>query len=337
MYPIGTGPFIFDSYVPGETVTLIRNDEYWGGKWTLEKLVFRFIPDDNARTLGLLSGELDVVKGLGEKEWIEMVEKGGYIVYFFGPTVVPTLSFQMTNEYLANKKVRLAIVHAINREDIAEVQGPSTEPVYGALHSSWKYATDDVKKYDYDPELAKKYLAEAGYPDGFKIEVYSSERAGYLKQYTVIQEQLRKIGINMVVNVVDHTTYWSNNFDDLNPMCITGYIQFPTAGVWLRAFGHSNSIVGKPTASFNFSHYGELGGSIDALLNSAAGQPEEMQRLLLEVAQKQVMLDLPFFNYIGSQGTGGRNPYVDLGYSGELSSRGGFWMRLTKDTAILKH
>ncbi len=335
MNPIGTGPFMFDSYIPGESLTLVSNDCYWGGEWIIDKMVFNFIEDDNARTLGLLSGELDVVKGLGDDKWIEVVQNGGGVVEFFGPSVVPTISFKLTNDILANKKVRLAIVHAIDRDAVAEAQGQATVPVYGALHPSWKLATDDVTKYQHDPVLAKQYLEEAGYPDGFDIEVYSSERASYLRQYTIIQEQLRQIGINMIVNVVDHSTYWANNFGDLNPMVITGYIQFPTAGVWLRAFGHSASIVGKPGASFNFSHYGDLCGSIDDLLARAEGQPEDVQADLYKQAQQQIAEDLPFFDYIGSLSTTGLSSSVDLGYEGELSSRGGFWVRITKDTAKL--
>jgi len=335
MNPVGTGPFKFDSYVPGESLTLVKTDDYWGGEWIIDKMVFNFIEDDNARTLGLLSGELDVVKGLGDDKWIELVKNSGAVVEFFGPSVVPTVSFKLTNDILANKKVRLAIIHAIDRDVVALAQGQATVPVYGALHPSWKLATDDVTKYEHDPVLARQYLAEAGYPDGFDIEVYSSERIGYLRQYTIIQEQLRQVGINMIVNVVDHSTYWANNFGDLNPIVITGYIQFPTAAVWLRAFGHSASIVGKPGASFNFSHYGDLCGSIDDLLASAEGQPEDVQRDLYKQAQQQIVEDLPFFDYIGSLSTTGLTTSVDLGYAGELSSRGGFWVRVTKDTAKL--
>jgi peptide/nickel transport system substrate-binding protein len=299
-------------------------------------MVFNFIEDDNARTLGLLSGELDVVKGLTDDKWIELVNSsGGAVVEFLGPPSVSTVSFKLTNDILANKKVRLAIIHAIDRDVVAQAQGQGTVSVYGALHPNWKFATDDVTKYEHDPVLAKQYLAEAGYADGFDIEVYSSERAGYLQQYTIIQEQLRQIGINMIVNVVDHSTYWANNFGDLNPIVITGYIQFPTAGVWLRAFGHSASIVGKPAASFNFSHYGDLCGSIDDLLASAQGQPEDMQQDLYKQAQQQIVEDLPFFDYLGTLGITGLSRSLDLGYAGELSSRGGFWVRLTKDTAKL--
>jgi peptide/nickel transport system substrate-binding protein len=332
MNPIGTGPFEFSEYVPGESVTLSRNEAYWGDEWSIAGIVYKFITDDNARTLGLLSGELDIVKGLSDESWINMVVNGGAEVDYVGPSIVPTISFQLTNEVLANKDVRLAIVHAINRDDVAMAMGSMAEPVYGGLHSSWKYATDDVQQYGYDPELAKQYLAAAGYPDGFEIEVYSSQRAFYLTQYTVIQEQLRQVGITLTVNVVDHPTYWANNFGDLNPIVITGYIQFPSAGVWLRAFGASDSVVGKPTSSFNFSHYGDIGGSIDGLLSEAEGQSEETQEALYKEAQQQVMEDLPFYNYLGSLAVTGRSANIDLGYEGDLSTRGGFWVRLTAET-----
>src|SRR3546814_11677744 len=92
----------------------------------------------------------------------------------------------------------------------------------------------------------------------------------YLPPMQVIQEMWKKIGVNLELKVVDHPTYHRLSREDANPVVIYGAYRYPLTGtIYLTQFYHSDSAIGKPTASTNFSHYGEVTPGVDELLDKA--------------------------------------------------------------------
>ncbi|NDL56695.1 ABC transporter substrate-binding protein [Phytoactinopolyspora mesophila] len=166
--PIGSGPFEFDTFVPDERVTMARNDDYWGGPAQLDRLEFIYIPEISGRLTALQTGEVDLTTGVPPDQ-VSQIEDSDDIDFETVPSYTYYFNwFNAQEEPFDDVRVRRAMWHALNIEgavddlfgDIAQVaQAPIPQDVFGA---------PQLTPYEYDPELARQLLTEAGYPDGFE-------------------------------------------------------------------------------------------------------------------------------------------------------------------------
>ncbi|MFC4854529.1 ABC transporter substrate-binding protein [Actinophytocola glycyrrhizae] len=163
-HPTGTGPFKFSKYDEANgTVELVRNDDYWGDKAKLDKLILRAIPDETARKQALQSGDVDGYDLPSPADWQGLKDDGYNVMIRPAFNVFYVGIGQKNVAQLRDLKVRQAIAHAIDREGLVKQQLPEgatvAENFYPDTVDGW---TGDVQKYDYDPEKAKSLLAEAG-------------------------------------------------------------------------------------------------------------------------------------------------------------------------------
>jgi len=337
--PVGTGPLMVGEYRPKDRYILVRNDNYWRGKPVLEKMVAPFMPDIASRTLALRKGEIQLALGKNDSKWVEMAEKSGLIVDVdFQLGAASWVHINMTRKPFDDIRVRQALAYATNRVEYAQFFGASvTKPLYSPVppEAFGALKKDDIPEdlqYNYNPEKAKKLLAEAGYPNGFTVKMFISEKGSYTKPMTVLQEQWRKVGINIEFETVDHPTYHSKIRKDENPLIWYNATRTPIAGVYLYQFFHSSSIVGKKTAITNFSHYDK----IDQYLDKASTEMDpEVQKKLYAEAQLQLLKDLPAIPVALQNYVLARQKYVDLGYKPETSMIYGY--QITEKTCLLKH
>jgi peptide/nickel transport system substrate-binding protein len=139
-----------------------------------------------------------------------------------------------------------------------------------------------------DLERARELLAEAGYPDGFSMDLVTSEMTDYRSNYEVLQAELAEIGITLNLTVVDHATMHEQIREDVNPIVI--YVAFrPNANVYLTNFFHSDSIVvDGPSPITNFAHY----SGVDDLIEQARAETDlEAQAELWKEANIQILKD----------------------------------------------
>ena len=213
--PTGTGPFVFDSWERGQSVTLTRNDDYWGTKAQLEEVVIRTISDPQARVQALQAGEIDGydlvapgdVEGL-ESEGFQIVNRPAFNILYLGmnQAVAP----------LDDPRVRQAIAYAIDKEAVISQSLPDgTEPATQFIPEMVNGYNSDVTTYDYDPERARQLLAEAGatgatiefnYPTGVSRPYMPSPE----DTYVAIKAQLEAVGL-VVTPVADK---WSPDYLD---------------------------------------------------------------------------------------------------------------------------
>lgn len=339
-HPVGTGPFMFDSYNPQEKVVLVANDDYFRGAPLLDGVEYRYMADVSSREAGLLAGELDVINGQPDIAWVDkMAGQEGVRVDVFGVGEVATVHFNTTVEPLDNPDVRKALAYAMDRDEFLALFGePVAENVYspvpaqflaGGLTGSEVEGLDLA--YDMDRDMAQQMLADAGYPDGFDLEVITSEMTGYRRLYENMQAQLAEIGVNLDVQVVDHSTMHSMIREDVNPIVV--YIAWrPNADVYLTRFFHSDSIVvtgEKPDT--NFSHY----TAIDDLIEEARIETDpEAQIQLWKEAQIQILEDMVAYPLQFQQQVYGRSNAVDYGH--ELVSVLALYPQITENTRIVR-
>lgn len=226
--PIGSGPYKLVEWKTGQYLTFTRNEAYYGGKPAIEKITAKIIPDANSMMAQLQTGEINVIAVPADQlSVIEQYAKTSGKIKLQKGIVTTSYSFvgwNLTNPLFADKKVRQALTMSIDRQGIidgvAEGQG---KIMHGqTVPSYWTYS-DNVPKFPYDVAKAKKTFEEAGWKDtngdgvldkdGKKFEFEMQVNQGNKvreKAVTVIQQQLKKVGINVNIRVVEGSAFTKN-------------------------------------------------------------------------------------------------------------------------------
>jgi len=211
-HPVGTGPFRFASWDRGQRVVLEKNPSYWKYPVKVERVIYRPIVEDQARLTELLTGGLDLIVGvpadnvapLEKNPKITLLKQVGAHVWYLG----------MNNQKkpFDDKRVRQALNYAVNKDaivnDVLKGTGrPSKGPV---LPGTWG-ADGALKAYPYDPDRAKKLLAEAGYPNGFTTTLWVPESGSGMQapvaMSTVMQSNLKAVGVNVSLQTMEWGAY----------------------------------------------------------------------------------------------------------------------------------
>ncbi|WP_278029654.1 ABC transporter substrate-binding protein [Roseicyclus salinarum] len=194
--PVGTGPFRFSDWVQGDRVELVRNDDYWGEPVALEAATFRFISDPNAAFAALMSGDVDAYPNFPAPETLAQFEADPRFRVVVGSTEGETiLAMNNAGEPLNDVRVREAISHAINRQDIIDgaMFGYGT-PIGTHFAPHNPDYVDLTANSDHDPERARALLAEAGAED-LTLRLMLPPPSYARRGGEIIAAQLREVGI----------------------------------------------------------------------------------------------------------------------------------------------
>jgi peptide/nickel transport system substrate-binding protein len=205
---VGTGPFMVEEWVKEDHLTLVRNDDYWGEAPTLERITYRVIPDTSAAFLALQAGEIDMISlwASPSPDDIAVAKEDPDLEVVYNPAFnVGYLGLNHAKDWLANKNVRLAIAHAIDKQAIIDAIYPGDAVPAKEFQPEKLFGFNDaVEDYPYDPEAAQEYL-QAAIDEGVEIPesavfyVMPVSRAYYPDPQPtgeLIQAYLAEIGIN---------------------------------------------------------------------------------------------------------------------------------------------
>jgi ABC-type transport system substrate-binding protein len=206
-FPPGTGPFKFVEWQPKQRIVFERFDDYWGAdKALVDRVVFLPIEDDSVRLTALRSGDIDMLRGT-PYDWAKQIKEGqvrGVVGMEAAYAFTKQLAFNVVGSPFENKKLRQAVAHAINREEI--IQGafngfadPMDDQAYPRRH---KWYIAGVPSLPYDLEKARALVRESGY-SGEPLELLLTPGSEDYNTATVIQEQFRRIGLNLQLKMVD--------------------------------------------------------------------------------------------------------------------------------------
>ena len=207
--PVGTGPFRFVDWDLGERITLERNEDYHGTLSEVQTLAFQVIPEPSNRMIALEVGDVDMVLDLApsdisrveELETLNLIRRSDLATHY--------LAFNTNFEPLNDVRVRQAINYAINVEDMLDtilegVGGIATGPIN---ENVWAYHPH-LTGYGFDPDRARELLAEAGFEDGFEVNLtVNGENAMRVNLAAVIQSQLNDIGITVTLRNLENVAY----------------------------------------------------------------------------------------------------------------------------------
>jgi peptide/nickel transport system substrate-binding protein len=233
--PIGTGPYRVTEHVPGERVTMEKFEDYFGGlkgQPSIDTLVFRRIGEFNTQAIELMSGGLDWIWRV-PPDAVDRLESVESIKVDSGETLrIAFLGMDATGRSgdspMEDIRVRQAINHAIDREAIREaLMGPGSSVIDTPCSpAQFGCVTEAAVGYAYDPELARELLAEAGYPDGFSVELW-----GYRDRPIIeaVLGSLAEVGIDASLNFVQASAIATARDEGKLP-------------IWFQAWG-SNSVM----------------------------------------------------------------------------------------------
>ncbi|HLB99361.1 MAG TPA: ABC transporter substrate-binding protein [Acetobacteraceae bacterium] len=322
--PIGTGPFQVEHVDLVKGVSLSAFKEYFAGAAATPKLEVRYILDTTARTLAFLSGQVDIIEGARTPGWLQSIKQRKPDTIFDGtkPGSVNTLHLNLTRKPLDDLRVRQAIRYAIDNAALAHAYGEMGGQMWGINPPQFPGSVSERDlppelRYAYDPDKAKKLLTDAGLGNGVSIPCFTSQREDYTAIMLMVQEQLRKVGIALDMQIVDHTAMHNDDRRDLNSIAMlsSSYPPVPTQAL-LEQLAASSVVKPDGTGGTNYSHYGVAMPGVDDLLARVLDEPDFARRMApCQDVERRVLRDLPLLGLITLSYIAARNPRIDLGYT----------------------
>ena len=326
--PNGTGPYRFVRYATDDKVEVRAFDGYWNGKPQNSAIVFKVIPDDTMRGLELRKGTADLIVNDIPPDIVHQMEKTGDFRIVRSPGLdFSYLGFNMRDPVVSDRRVRHAIGYATNRDAIVKyLRRGLANPATGLLPpQAWAYEPG-IFTFSYDPEKAKQILDEAGYrdPDGdgplprLRLSLKISTNEEVRLQSTVIQQDLRRVGIDLDVRSYEFATVFADilkgNFQIMSLQWVGGAVIDPDI---LRRVFHSTQV---PPAGFNRGYY--MNPEVDRLIDLASAAIGEAERKKYYGAAQRVIAEdavyVPIWNRVnvavGQKNLGGvrLSPSIDF-------------------------
>lgn len=232
-WPIGTGAYKLSDYIPGDHITFERFDDYWKGKPEVKKVTFKKMNNIEELKNALIKGEIDIVplsvddvdeikntKGLDVKS----VQTPAVIYLSFDFRVNDSFGFKESKNPVSDVGVRKAIYHAINIETIIEkyLNGSATPISQFITFHTFGY-NPNISRLPFDLETAKQLMKEAGYEDGFTIEIDIPDSPKWLNISGEIANQLSEIKINIILNPQPKFEYYSKLYYRNTSLYLAGW------------------------------------------------------------------------------------------------------------------
>jgi peptide/nickel transport system substrate-binding protein len=296
-HPIGTGPFKFESWTRGDKLTIARNDDYWGDKAKLDKVIFRPISDNAARLQALQTGEIQGYD-LVEPQDVETIEGDDNLQILDRPAFnVAYVGFNQKQKPLDNIKVRQAIAHGLNRQEVVDnFYGGRGEVAKEFMPPEVVGYADDVTEYEFDPAKSKQLLQEAGLTLPVPITFWypSDVSRPYMpdpkRNFEAFRASLEQAGFKVTPKTAPWSPDYLGNVDE-------GNAQVYLLG-WTGDYGDPDNFVGtffqNPQKAWGFDNK-EI---FTALADAETETDLEKREDLYKEANRKIMDFLPGVPYV---------------------------------------
>lgn len=262
--PIGTGPFKYVSYTPGQNLELEKYDGYWQeGVPSLDSVEFKFIADVDTAFVELQAGTIDILKYLTAAQ-AETLGDEDYNIVQGSMNLVHAMYLNSAYEPLSKTEVRQALCYAVDRDAINNFIFGGKSHIIGShmIPAMSKYYEPEAETvYSYDPEKAKELLADAGYADGFDLEItVPSSYSQHVDSAQIIADELSQVGVNVTLNQVEWSTWLQDVYKGGNfQATVIGFDGTLAPSDWLKKYVTDDAK--------NFMHYSNT--EYDDVFNTA--------------------------------------------------------------------
>ena len=292
---IGTGPYKLVRYAKGDRIELARNDGWWGGATPWEKVTLRLLPQDAPRVAALLSGDVQVIEAVPTSDVARLRKDpklavsrtvADRLIYLHvdsdrevSPFVTDKAGKPLAKNPLKDPRVRKALSKAINRPAIVDKVMEGEAIASGQLVADFLFGASKALKVEpYDPDGAKKLLAEAGYPDGFGITIHAPNNR-YVNDAKIAQavaQMLTRVGIDTKVVAMPSSTFFTQATELKFSLMLLG---------WSTGTGEASSSLKALVMTYNRDKgYGTANrgrysnGKVDALTEDALQTVDDVKR-----------------------------------------------------------
>lgn len=284
--PVGSGPFKFKEYKPGEYVTLERFDNYFAGKPHLDSVTYRIAKDTNSANLALQNGEIQL-KYVDPQDYQKINDTQKFNLISYNEGRLAYMVFNLNIDVLKKKEVRQAISYAIDKQELIKAAYTSldfAEPAPSILTPDTLYHTKELPTYDYDAAKAKELLASAGVSNLKLRLAYVNSNKPQTSQALYIQQKLKEVGIEVELQPLDPAAYSKKSQNMQNTdydLSFGGYIMGYEPDAYKSLY--------VSTEPYNYSHYSNK--DFDELWSKAAVENDTAKRGELYKKIQQTVAD----------------------------------------------
>jgi peptide/nickel transport system substrate-binding protein len=292
--PVGTGPFRFVEWVADSQLTLERFSDYWDkGKPYLDRVTFRIVPDPTVRLTMVRTGEVDIATDVDAKDVPALQGEAVLRVSEMRPPARWTaLQWHVDKPPFNNRALRQAIALGLDRNELKEVLlSGFGEPARGPVVPGLWWFDPGFKGFGHDVEQAKRKLAEAGYPNGFRHKFVVENTPQWIRQAELLQGQLQKINVTLELEPVNTADAYALIVQRKTNWTHTRWTQRADPSGLLAILFHSKGFANST---------GYSNPRVDELLDRAAAIYEpERRKPLYQETERLIVDDVPyvFLNY----------------------------------------
>lgn len=289
----GTGPYKVKEFTPGVKTIGVKNTNYWKpGKPYLDEIELIGISDETARINALVSGDVQLIAGINPRSIRQVTAAPGNAIFETKAGYYTSLPMRQDSDPGKNPDFALAIKHLMNREEIktAVFRGYAVVGNDQPIDPSNRYFNKDVAQRTFDPDKAKFHFQKSGIGSG-PIEIFASPAApGSVEMGVLLQEEAKKIGMNIDLKQVPAAGYWSN-FWLKKPIAFGAINPRPSADILLTLFFKSDA---------NWNETGWKNQKFDQMLVAARGEADDAKRKamygeLQSIVRDQCSIGIPVF------------------------------------------
>ena len=291
--PIGTGPFAFNSYIPGQKIVLDRNETYYdeGRMPSIDQIEFNIMTDENSILMALKSGALDIAQVLSMS--VPAVEKD-FTISSYPQNMVQIFALNLDVKPFDDIRVRKAMNYAVDKDLIINgVVGGYGSKLYtnaSPVMGHWYNDLSSNDPYPYNPDEARRLLAEAGYPNGFETTIkVPSNYQTHIDTAQVLADMLSQVGITLNIELIEWGQWLETIYNG-------GNYETTIIGLAGKLDPHETFVRYESTYPKNFYHF--RNDQYDALIANALTETDEAKRVTLYKEAQQFLADEAVAVYI---------------------------------------
>lgn len=294
--PVGTGAFKYDEWTPGEQISYVRNEDYWGEKAIVDTVKMKVSPESGTRLADLERGFVHVTDPVLPNEVAQLNDSDFAEVLETSSTGLAYIGFNMKEGPFEDIRVRQAVSMALNKDEVIDGvydgfgvkgKGPLAPNVFGY--------DENVDGLQYDMDEAKKLLAEAGYEDGFSATLWTNDNPQRIDTAILLQDALTELNIELKIEQMEFGTYMEELKKGEHDLFMLGWTNpMLDADHGLYMLFHSSSKGIPPNAMW----YGN--DEVDKLLEAGRQEMDDEKRLdIYKELQEAIVADAPmiFLDY----------------------------------------
>ncbi|MFD1334765.1 ABC transporter substrate-binding protein [Oceanobacillus iheyensis] len=292
--PVGTGPFTFENWQTGESVKLMKNEDYWDKPAMLNSVTFKVVSEDLTRISELSTGDSHIITPLSPSDVAEVENTDGMNVQRQESSSLAYIGFNMEKEPFDDVRVRQAISMAINKEEIINgIYEGAGIPAKGPLAPGIFGYDEQLNGLEYNVEEAKSLLEEAGYPDGFSATIWTNDDRQRIDTATNVQAQLAEIGIDLEVETVEWGAMLDQTAKGEHEMMVFGWTTVTgDADNGMYPLFHSDNVGSPGNRTFTVDK------ELDSYLEEARQTADPEKRLDLYSKAQEKLVELSPFVYL---------------------------------------